>query len=317
MSTERSGRESHDKPIATLVVTGVRSCLTMAAGKPGPAVGELQDAVGELRDAAVAASDGELVYVGPANELPAAVRVAQDAVRIDAGGGVVLPGFVDPHTHLVFDGWRAGEFGQRIAGAGYQEILAAGGGILSTVTATRAASEDELVEIGERRLRRMMAGGTTTVEAKSGYGLSLADESKILRVVHRLDGIGPWDVVGTLLGAHAIPEEFYDDRDGYIDLVLEMVDTLADRAAFVDVFCEVGAFTLRESCRVLEHGRKAGLGIKLHADQLSDCGGAELAAELGAISADLTTRSVSICVRYPGSLILFVPSHQSAVSMRA
>ena len=284
--SERPRGDAADKPVATLVVTGVRSCLTMAAGEPGPAIGEPQEEVAELRDAAVAASGGELVYVGPANELPAAVRVAQDAVRIDAGGGVVLPGFVDPHTHLVFGGWRAGEFAQRIAGAGYPEILAAGGGILSTVAATRAASEDELVEIGERRLRRMMAGGTTTVEAKSGYGLSLADEAKILRVVHRLDGIGPWDVVGTLLGAHAIPEEFRDDRDGYIDLVLEMIDTLADRAAFVDVFCEVGAFTLRESSRVLEYGRKAGLGIKLHADQLSDCGGAELAAELGAISAD-------------------------------
>lgn len=284
--SERPRGDAADKPVATLVVTGVRSCLTMAAGELGPAIGEPQGEVAELRDAAVAATGGELVYVGPANELPAAVRVAQDAVRIDAGGGVVLPGFVDPHTHLVFGGWRAGEFAQRIAGAGYPEILAAAGGILSTVAATRAASEDELVEIGERRLRRMMAGGTTTVEAKSGYGLSLADEAKILRVVHRLDGIGPWDVVGTLLGAHAIPEEFRDDRDGYIDLVLEMIDTLADRAAFVDVFCEVGAFTLRESSRVLEYGRKAGLGIKLHADQLSDCGGAELAAELGAISAD-------------------------------
>ena len=284
--SERPHGDGADKPVATLVVTGVRSCLTMAAGAPGPAVGEPQEEVAELRDAAVAASAGELVYVGPANGLPAAVRVAQDAIRIDAGGGVVLPGFVDPHTHLVFGGWRAAEFAQRVAGAGYPEVLAAGGGILSTVAATRAASEDELVEIGERRLRRMMAGGTTTVEAKSGYGLSLADEAKILRVVHRLDGIGPWDVVGTLLGAHAIPEEFRDDRDGYVDLVIEMIDTLADRAAFVDAFCEVGAFTLRESRRVLKHGRKAGLGIKMHADQLSDCGGAELAAELGAISAD-------------------------------
>ncbi len=284
--SERPDRDAGDKPVATLVVTGIPCCLTMAAGAPGPAVGALQEEVAELRDAAIAANGGELVYVGPANELPAAVRVAQDAVRIDAGGGVVLPGFVDAHTHLVFGGWRAGEFGQRIAGAGYQEILAAGGGILSTVAATRAASEDELAEIGERRLRRMIAGGTTTVEAKSGYGLSLADEAKILRVVRRLDGIGPWDVVGTLLGAHAIPEEFGDDRDGYIDLVLEMIDTLADRAAFVDAFCEVGAFTVRECRRVLEHGKKAGLGIKLHADQLSDCGGSELAAELGAISAD-------------------------------
>ena len=172
------------------------------------------------------------------------------------------------------------------AGASYQQILAAGGGILSTVAATRAATEEELTERAQRRLERMICCGTTTVEAKSGYGLSLADEAKILRVAHRLDGIGPWDVVPTLLGAHALPPEFADDRDGYMALVEEMIETLADRAAFVDAFCEVGAFTPRECRKVLEAGRKAGLGMKLHADQLSDGGGAALAAELGANSAD-------------------------------
>ncbi len=275
-----------DKPEATLVITGIRSCLTMAAGDAGPAVGEVQEEVGELSDAAIAARGENLVYVGPANLLPASVRVASDASRVDAGGGVALPGFVDCHTHLVFAGWRAEEFAQRIAGASYQQILAAGGGILSTVAATRAASEEELTERAQRRLERMLCAGTTTIEAKSGYGLSLADEAKILRVARRLDGIGPWDVVPTLLGAHALPGEYQEDRDGYVELVDEMIETLADRALFVDAFCEVGAFTTRECRRLLEKGREAGLGIKLHADQLSDSGGAALAAELGANSAD-------------------------------
>jgi len=275
-----------DKPVATLVVTGIRSCLTMSDGEDGAAAGERQERVGELRDAALAANGADIIYVGPASGLPAAVRVAADAVRVDAGGGIVLPGFVDCHTHLVFAGWRAGEFAQRIGGASYQEILKAGGGILSTVAKTRAASEEDLAEQGEARLQSMICAGTTTVEAKSGYGLTMADEAKILRVVRRLDGIGPWELVPTLLGAHALPPEFKDDRDGYIDLVEEMITTLTDRAAFVDVFCEVGAFTVRECRRVLERARKAGLGVKLHADQLSDSGGADLAAELGANSAD-------------------------------
>ena len=143
---ERPVRTPGDKPEATLVVTGIRSCLTMAAGDAGPAVGEAQEEVGELSDAAIAARGENLIYVGPANRLPASIRVASNAARVDAGGGVALPGFVDCHTHLVFAGWRAGEFAQRIAGASYQQILAAGGGILSTVAATRAASEEELTE---------------------------------------------------------------------------------------------------------------------------------------------------------------------------
>jgi len=283
---ERGDVASGEKPLATVVVTGVQACLTMAHGDPGAVAGAAQEEVGMVRDAAIAARGNELVYVGPANRLPSAVRVAKDAVRIDAGGGVVLPGFVDCHTHLVFAGWRAGELAQRVAGESYQQILAAGGGILSTVAATRAASEEDLTDRAHRRLEHMMCCGTTTVEAKSGYGLSLADEAKLLRVARRLDGIGPWDVIPTLLGAHALPPEYADDRDGYITLVEEMIATLADRAAFVDAFCEVGAFTTRECRKVLEAGRRAGLGVKLHADQLSDSGGAELAAELGANSAD-------------------------------
>lgn len=277
---------SGEKPQATLVVTGIRTCLTMAAGGGGPAIGEVQEQVGDLLDAAVAARGKDLIYVGPANRLPATIRVASDAVRVDAGGGVVLPGFIDCHTHLIFAGWRTTEFVQRIAGASYQQILASGGGIHNTVARTRVASEEELTKDCQGRLNRMLCSGTTTVEAKSGYGLSLADEAKILRVAGRLDGIGPWDVIPTLLGAHALPGEYSENRDGYVELVEEMIETLADRAVFVDAFCEIGAFTSRECRRLFEKGCAAGLGIKLHADQLSDSGGATLAAELGANSAD-------------------------------
>ncbi|MFQ5744045.1 MAG: imidazolonepropionase [Acidobacteriota bacterium] len=277
---------SSSKPVATLVVTGIGKCLTMAGNGGGPLTGAAQEAVGELRDAAVAAAGDKLIYVGPASGLPAAVRVSPVATRLDAEHGLVLPGFVDAHTHLVFAGWRAGEFAQRIGGASHQEILAQGGGILRTVAATRNASEEQLVESAGRRLRRMIAAGSTTIEVKSGYGLSLADEAKILRVVHRLDGTGPWDLVATFLGAHALPAEFQADRDGYVALIEQMIHTLADRASFIDAFCEVGAFTGRECRRLLLAGRKAGLRPKLHADQLSDSGGAALAAEVGAISAD-------------------------------
>jgi imidazolonepropionase len=304
-------RAGGDKPAATLVVTNIRACLTMAAGEPGPLAGERQEATGTLKDAAIAAAGDKLVYVGPASGLPAAVRVAPDAVRVDAAGGIALPGFVDCHTHVVFAGWRAGEFAQRVAGSSYQQILEAGGGILRTVAATRAAGEEDLVDATRARLERMLVSGTTTIEAKSGYGLTLADEAKILRVIRRLDGTGPWELVPTLLGAHALPAEYRDDRDGYIDLVLEMIETLADRAAFIDAFCEIGAFTGRECRKVLERGRRAGLGIKLHADQLSDCGGALLAAELHAVSADhldFVTPEATTALAAAGTIAVMLPT---------
>jgi len=235
------------KATATLVVRGIKQCLTMGAGD-GPRVGEEQNDVGVIEDAAIAAAGEEILYVGPASGLLSEVREAPDVVRIDAGQGVVLPGFVDPHTHLLFGGWRPAEFGQRIAGESYQEIQAAGGGILSTVAATRALGEEELVEIGHRRLQRMLAMGTTTVEAKSGYGLSLEDESRLVRAARRLVATEVVEVIPTLLGAHAVPPEYRDDRQAYVRLVVEMVEALADRVEFVDAFCETGAFSVEE-CR--------------------------------------------------------------------
>ena len=273
------------KATATLVVRGIKQCLTMGAGD-GPRVGDEQNDVGLIEDAAIAAAGDEIIYVGPASGLLAEVREAPDAVRIDARQGVVLPGFVDPHTHLLFGGWRPAEFGQRVAGESYQDILAAGGGILSTVAATRALGEEELVEIGRRRLQRMLATGTTTVEAKSGYGLSLEDESKLVRAARRLASTETVEVVPTLLGAHAVPPEYREDRQGYVRLVIEMVEALADRVEYVDAFCETGAFSVAECREVFAAAQKAGVGVKLHADQLGETGGASLAAEFGAVSAD-------------------------------
>lgn len=271
---------------ATLVVRGIRECLTMAAGAAGPFAGEQQGAIGLVRDAAIAADGERLVYVGPASELLSHVRVAPDAVKIDARGGVALPGFVDPHTHVLFGGWRPAEFGLRVEGASYQKILEAGGGILSTVEATRALTEEQLVEIGARRLRRMLDAGTTTVEAKSGYGLTVADEAKLVRAARRLGATEPIDVVVTLLGAHAVPLEYREDRPGYLRQVEEMIAALADRVDFVDAFCEQGAFSVSECRQVFAAAARHGLRAKLHADQLGEGGGAELAAEVGAISAD-------------------------------
>lgn len=277
---------SSQRAEATLVIRGIGQCLTMAGAGDGAYAGDAQGHIGLVEEAAVAAAGEAIVYAGPAGGLLGRVKIAPDAVRIDAGGGVVLPGFVDAHTHLLFGGWREREFGLRVAGAGYREILEAGGGILETVERTRALSEEELVEIGARRLRRMLALGTTTVEAKSGYGLEMATEARLVRAARRLGQTEPADVVVTLLAAHAVPAERRDDRARYLREVEEMIGSLADRIDFVDAFCEEGAFSVPECRRVFEVASEAGVRAKLHADQLGDGGGAQLAAEVGAVSAD-------------------------------
>jgi len=278
--------EPGGKIVATLVVRGLRQCLTMTGEVAGPQRGGDQENVGLVEDAAVAVAGEDIVYAGPASGVLSSVRVAADAVSLDADGGVLLPGFVDPHTHVLFGGWRPGEFAQRIAGDSYRDILQAGGGILSTVDATCACSEEELVEIGTRRLRRMLSTGTTTVEAKSGYGLSAADEAKLVRAARRLAATEATDVVVTLLAAHAMPPEYRENRAGYLSQVEEMIVALADRIDFVDAFCEDGAFSVPECRRVFAAAARAGCGIKVHADQLGDTGGAALAGEVSAVSAD-------------------------------
>jgi imidazolonepropionase len=213
--------------------------------------------------------------------------VAAGAVRVDAGGQAVLPGLVDAHTHLVFAGDRADEFAARLRGVGYEEALAAGGGINRTVRETRAASDAELEAAAGRRLALAARHGTTTLEAKSGYGLTVEDERRSLEVLARVAARSPVEVVPTFLGAHLVPEEYAGDRAGYLDLLEhEMLPACAPLAEFVDAFCDRGALTVEESRRVLAAGARHGLRGKLHANELGSTGGAALAAELGCVSAD-------------------------------
>ncbi|MGZ3539002.1 MAG: imidazolonepropionase, partial [Thermodesulfobacteriota bacterium] len=231
----------------------------------------------------------KIFWVGKSEEFGEKFILNRDGREIDAGGKTVMPGLIDAHTHLVFAGSRENEFEQRIRGLSYLEIAESGGGILSTVEATRKASFDELFSLGKKRLDRMLSKGVTTLEAKSGYGLSLRDEVKILQVTKALEKSHPVEIVSTFLGAHTIPKEFRDARSRYIDLVIEeMIPRVAQEglAEFCDVFCEEKAFTLEESKRILDRGKRYGLKPKIHADQLSPGGGAELAAETGAFSAD-------------------------------
>lgn len=260
---------------------------TLATGLgPAPRRGGDLDAVREIPRPAVAVAAGRVAWLGPEGELPERFAAWP---RRGGGGGTLVPGFVDPHTHLIFAGDRAQEFDRRARGAAYLDILAAGGGILDTVARTRAASEDELVTAARRRLDRMLAAGTTTVEVKSGYGLSTRDELKMLRVARRLEQQGPQRLRATFLGAHATPPEYADRRPAYVDLVVEeMLPAVAAEglARWVDVFCEEGVFDLAATRRIVEAARGHGLGARLHADELHPMGGGRLAAELGARSAD-------------------------------
>ncbi|MBN9685752.1 MULTISPECIES: imidazolonepropionase [unclassified Corallococcus] len=238
--------------------------------------------------AGIGVKDGRVAYVGPESGLPKGALTDATEV-IDAEGGFVGPGFVDPHTHLVFAGERSAEFDLRNQGATYLEIAKAGGGIANTVSATRAASEEELAELALPRLERLLAQGVTTAEVKSGYGLNLADELKMLRAVRRLGSLSPLELVPTLLCAHSVPPEYKERRAEYLDLCInEILPAVAREglARFCDVFTEDSAFTVEESRRLLNAGAALGLTPRLHADQLTACGASALAAEVGAASAD-------------------------------
>ncbi len=261
--------------------------LVTLRGPKRPRVGAEMRELSIIEDGAMLVREGRVERIGTKHEIEPLIETGCEV--FDAGGRVVMPGFVDAHAHPVFAGSRAGEFEQRAAGVTYQEIAAAGGGIRSTVRATRAASEDELFEIARRREAWFLRSGTTTVEAKSGYGLSTEDELKMLRVVRRLNEAGAVNYVPTFLGAHEMPDEYRARRAEYVELVInEMLPRVAeDRLAeFCDVFCEERVFTVEESRRILSAARGYGLGLRVHADQLSLSGGALLAAELGAKTAD-------------------------------
>lgn len=270
-----------------LAVINCSQLVTLAGPPGGPRAGEAMSELAVIEDGAMLVRGDRIEMTGARPAIEPLVEA--DAEVVDAGGRVCLPGFVDAHAHPVFAGTRADEFEQRSRGATYQEIAARGGGIRSTVRRTRAASLEELVEAGARYGRWFLRTGTTTVEAKSGYGLTVEDELKILRAVRALNEDTPLRYVPTFLGAHDIPEEYRARREDYVRLVIgEMLPRVAAEglAEFCDVFCEERVFTVEESRRILEAARAEGLGLRLHADQLSLSGGALLAAELCAKTAD-------------------------------
>lgn len=269
-----------------VIVEHARQLLTVRGHSKTPATGPAMEEVKILEDGAVAIQSGKFVAVGRTSE----VRDEYSAnAIINASDKIVTPGLVDAHTHFVFAGSRENELELKIKGAGYLEILQSGGGILRTVRDTRAASKEELIRICRERAGNLVVHGVTTIEAKSGYGLTLADEIKSLEVIKQLDEEGPLSLAPTFLGAHAIPPEYGNRTSEYVShLCQNWMPEIARRslAQFCDVFCEKGVFEIDDSRRILESGKRAGLLPKIHADELYQLGGAELAAETGAVSAD-------------------------------
>jgi imidazolonepropionase len=288
-----------------MLIHSASQLLTLSGG---PQRGHALGTLGIIQDGAVLIRDEAIQAVGPTKDLLAAYPYEP---RLDASGCAVLPGFVDPHTHVVWAGDRAAEFEMKMAGAKYMDILAAGGGILSTVRKTRAASLETLMDETRPRLQRMFAYGTTTAEAKTGYGLESEAELRILQAILALDASGPLELVPTFLGAHAIPPE-YKDPQAYTDLLcVEMLPFIrqwwtsqpstTNRALpFVDVFCETGAFDLAQSRQILGKAKELGFPLKVHADEFANLGGASLAVELGAASADHLVKTSDADIRAIG-----------------
>lgn len=274
--------------IADFLIHNASEVLTCAG--PAPRRGPAQADARSLSHAAVAAHEGRIVFVGFEALIPTEVQLTPGAVVIDARGGAIVPGFIDPHTHVVFAGDRRGELRRRLAGASYQDIAAEGGGILGSVVATRSASEATIVADTRRRLDEMLRCGTTTCEAKSGYGLTTESELKQLRAMRTLAAAQPIEIAPTFMGAHEVPVEYRGRRrQAYIDLIVEeMIPLVVEErlAEWCDVFCEKGVFAPDESLAILLAAKFAGLKLRVHADELGRSGGSEVAADVGARSAD-------------------------------
>lgn len=258
----------------------------LAVVRPGPRRGREMRDVQFLSDAELLVRDGRIAWFGPRAEAP----LDEGAVTLSAGGGTVIPGLIDAHTHIPFVGDRSSEFTRRLAGESYLDIMAAGGGIRATTAAVRSATAHELVVTNVPRLQRMLEAGVTRVECKTGYGLTPVDEQKQLEAIGLLDEQQPIDLVPTYLGAHALPAEYEGRSDDFIDAIgdAQLLRAIAEsgRARFCDVFCDQGAFTVDQARRILTRARDAGLALKLHADELAQIGATRLAGELGATSAD-------------------------------
>jgi len=285
-TTRKKTRKRVKKEKVDLLIVNANELVTLQGQNVRPRTGKQMKSLGIIRKGGLAVKDGRIVAVGKTSEIRKRFRAEN---VISTSEKIVMPGFVDPHTHLVFAGSREDEFQMRVEGASYLKILDAGGGILKTVKETRRTSVERLVDFGFKTLDIMLEHGTTTIEAKSGYGLTVKDELKILKVIKRLNQLHAVDIVPTFLGAHAVPPEYRNCVQGYVDLVVkEMIPqvTAQKLAEFCDVFCERGVFSLEQSRRVLVAGKNHGLKLKVHADEISTLGGAELAADVEAISAE-------------------------------
>ena len=272
---------------ATLLIKNIGQLITMEGTVPR--IGKDLNNLGIIENGGITISGDEIISVGPSDEIEGKVTLNDNCEIIDVHGAVVTPGLIDPHTHPVFSMTREKEFEMRIAGKTYMEIANAGGGIRASVRDLRSTSKETLINKTNQRLDRMLRYGITTIEAKSGYGLSTASEIKQLEVIKELNQSHPIDLVPTFLGAHEIPDEYRDNHEGYINILInEMIPQVVDKklAEFSDIFTEEGVYDTEESRKIQKAAKKAGLKIKFHADELESVGGAELAAELGAISAD-------------------------------
>ncbi len=272
---------------ATLLITNIGQLITMEG--PVPRVSDSMNDLGLIKNGAVAVAGEEILAVGESQAVEGKVDLAEGCIAIDADGGVVTPGFIDSHTHPVFSRTREDEFEMRILGKSYMDIANAGGGIRASVRDLRETSKADLTKKTKTRLDTMLSYGTTTIEAKSGYGLSTESEIKSLEIINNLNETHPIDLIPTFLGAHEVPDEFRDKREKYIDLLInEMIPEVTKNklAEFCDIFCEEGVFNIDESRRIMIAAKKHGLKLKFHADELGASGGSELAAELGAVSAE-------------------------------
>jgi imidazolonepropionase len=279
-------RTSRTKESADFLIVNAEEMVTLAGGNQKPRTGKQMHELGVVHDGAVAIREGRIVAVGKTPDVTKAFRTKY---AISAKGKLVLPGFVDPHTQLVFAGSLEDEFQMRIEGASHMELLGSGGGTLKIVKETRRARVEKLVDLGLERLDSMLAHGTTTVEAKSGYGLSTVDELKILEATRRLNRLHCMNVVSTFMGANAVPPEYNGNSEEYVNLVVgETIPKVAEKglAEFCDVFCERRIFSLEQAKRILMTGKAHGLKPKIHADVMSMLGGAEIAADVGAVSAE-------------------------------
>ncbi len=305
-----------------LVIVHAKELATPLSPDGKPLLGDDLRELFVLEDAAVVVENGNIAMLGPTRDVLASVDVPPENI-LDASGKTIIPGFVDPHTHLIFGGAREKELVMKIEGKSYMEILEAGGGILNTLKATRNAGRESLLAQSRKRLDRMLAYGTTTAEAKSGYGLDMDTEILSLEIIGELDRTHPVDLVPTFLGAHLIPPEYKNDPDGYVNFVIEKVlPVVASQrlARFCDVFCEKGAFNVEQSQRILQAAKDRGLEIKAHVDELVPLGGSRMVAEMGARSAEhlvetpddaieAMARSGTAAVFLPGTPFVLMTHH--------